>query len=398
MDSSSRRAMYLESIRGIGAMQVLLLHCASAFVPALTKYDMNDEYANFIHKSPLFFLYDGYSAVYIFFILSGIVLTFYFGTESPRPIHIFPRIMRLMIPAVAAVLFGVAVKAIFGAPNLEAGSLVDSEWLRTLWLPPEGVGFILKDALVNAVWLGYGDASTWSLLGTGIRVDPMSAAYAAPLWTLSLELQGSVLVLLLCIAFRRRKSLWAPALAISFALLFRSHFSCFLVGHLIGVAVLHHDRHWDVHPLVSIALINLGVYLCISEDAGQLAAFDAVCRWELFPALRCLDHTQKIAGSILVFSGVFSSAPLRKALETKYLCRLGKLSFSLYLIHWPIVFGLGSSLALMLARHVPAGLVGVSTVCLVVPICLGAARLFSVVDDFSIRASRRWRRAIDAAP
>lgn len=398
MDSNNSRAMYLESIRGIGAMQVLLLHCMSAFVPALTKYGMNDEYADFIHKSPLFFLYDGYSAVYIFFILSGIVLTFYFGIKSPRPIYILPRITRLLIPAVAAVLLGAVLKAIFGSVNIEAGSLVHSDWLKSLWVPPEGIGFVLKDAIVNALGLGYGDASTWSLLGSGIHVDPMSVAYSAPLWTLSIELHGSVIVLLLCISFRHRKRLWPLAMAIAFALLFRSHFACFLVGHLIGVAVLQYDKHWDVHPLVSIALINVGVYLCISEDVGQLPLFDAVCRQELFPALPCLDHTQKIFGSIFVFSGVFFSAPLRKALENEYLGRLGKLSFSLYLIHWPIVFGLGSSLALMLARWVPSGLVGVITVCLVVPICMGAAWLFSGIDGYSIRLSRRWRRAVDASP
>jgi len=398
MDPKNSRAMYLESIRGIGAVQVLFLHCMVAFVPELTGFDQNQDVFNAIHKSPLFLFYDGYTAVYLFFILSGIVLTFHFGAGAPRPSYILPRITRLMIPAAAAVLLGAVLKGIFGSVNVEAGAVLNSTGLKTLWLPPDGAGFVLKDAFVDAPWLGYGPSSTWSWLKTGIAVDPMSVAYSAPLWTLSIELHGSVMLLLLCMLYRWRPRLWSAAMIVLAVLLLRSHFLCFLVGHLIGVAMLKERRQWNLHPLVCIALIDVGLYLCISEELGPNSVFAAICRPTALPILPCLDHTQKIYGSMFLFSGLFFSKAIRDALENKISCYFGKISFSLYLIHWPIVFGLGSALFLALTPRLSTGLAVAITLGCVVPICVGAAHLFSKIDGFAIRLARRWRRAIDAAP
>jgi uncharacterized membrane protein YcfT len=70
------RIAYLESIRGLAALQVLLLHFFAAFAPDLVfALPAGAAVAAAIHLSPLYFLYDGYSAVYIFFALSGYVLS-----------------------------------------------------------------------------------------------------------------------------------------------------------------------------------------------------------------------------------------------------------------------------------------------------------------------------------
>src|ERR1700720_805693 len=80
------RIAYLESIRGLAALQVLLLHFLSAFAPNLVfSPPAGAIVAPTIHLSPLYFLYDGYSAVYIFFALSGYVLTRSFERNLARP-------------------------------------------------------------------------------------------------------------------------------------------------------------------------------------------------------------------------------------------------------------------------------------------------------------------------
>src|ERR1700726_5042738 len=80
------RIAYLESIRGLAALQVLLLHFLSAFAPDLVFTPPPDAIvARTIHLSPLYFLYDGYSAVYIFFVLSAYVLTRSFERHLARP-------------------------------------------------------------------------------------------------------------------------------------------------------------------------------------------------------------------------------------------------------------------------------------------------------------------------
>jgi peptidoglycan/LPS O-acetylase OafA/YrhL len=91
------RIGYLESIRGLAALQVLLLHFLAAFAPNFVfALPAGAAIAGYIHLSPLYFLYDGYSAVYIFFVLSGYVLTRSFERNLARPSsQVLARIVRL---------------------------------------------------------------------------------------------------------------------------------------------------------------------------------------------------------------------------------------------------------------------------------------------------------------
>jgi len=121
------RIAYLESIRGLAALQVLLLHFFAAFAPGLVfPMATGSGIAAAIHLSPFFFLYDGYSAVYIFFALSGYVLTRSFERHLAQPAaQVLARIVRLGLPAVAATLIAAAVMLIFGRPNVPAGSPIN---------------------------------------------------------------------------------------------------------------------------------------------------------------------------------------------------------------------------------------------------------------------------------
>jgi peptidoglycan/LPS O-acetylase OafA/YrhL len=127
------RIAYLESIRGLAALQVLLLHFLAAFAPDMVyALPAGAAIAGAIHLSPLYFLYDGYSAVYIFFALSGYVLTRSFECNLANPpSQILGRVIRLGLPAVAAVLVAAAVMLVFGRPNVAAGELSGSTWFAS---------------------------------------------------------------------------------------------------------------------------------------------------------------------------------------------------------------------------------------------------------------------------
>src|SRR5258708_9607063 len=119
------RIAYLESIRGLAALQVLLLHFLAAFAPDLVfSLPADATVAGYIHLSSLYFLYDGYSAVYIFFALSGYVLTRSFERHLAQPSsQIVARAIRLGLPSIAATLVAAAVMLIFGKPNVPAVDL-----------------------------------------------------------------------------------------------------------------------------------------------------------------------------------------------------------------------------------------------------------------------------------
>src|ERR1700682_929676 len=129
------RIAYLESIRGLAALQVLLLHFLAGFAADLVfSLPAGAAVAGYIHLSPLYFLYDGYSAVYIFFALSGYVLTRAFERHLARPAsQILARIVRLGLPAIAATLVAALVMLMFGKPNVPAGESGGSVWVGSQW-------------------------------------------------------------------------------------------------------------------------------------------------------------------------------------------------------------------------------------------------------------------------
>src|SRR3978361_1298017 len=129
------RIAYLESIRGLAALQVLLLHFFAAFAPDLVfALPAGATVAGVIHLSPLYFLYDGYSAVYIFFALSGYVLSRSFERHLAQPSsQVLARVVRLGLPALAAALVAAAVMSAFGRLNVPAGVLSGSDWFAAQW-------------------------------------------------------------------------------------------------------------------------------------------------------------------------------------------------------------------------------------------------------------------------
>ena len=204
------RIGYLESIRGLAAVQVLLLHFLAAFAPNLVfALPAGAPIAGYIHLSPLYFLYDGYSAVYIFFALSGYVLTRSFERNLAQPSsQVLARIIRLGVPALAATLVAAAVMLAFGKPNFAAGELSGSAWFAKQWDTDLSILSVIRDGTVNALFLGYSGLPGVAFLAPWQQ--PVEHSLVAPLWTLSLEFYGSMLILLLCWCARRSRALCGP--------------------------------------------------------------------------------------------------------------------------------------------------------------------------------------------
>src|SRR5258708_14692806 len=151
------RIAYLESIRGLAALQVLLLHFLAALAPDLVfTPPAGAIVARTIHLSPLYFLYDGYSAVYIFFTLSGYVLTRSFERHLAQPSsQIMARVIRLGLPAIAATVIAAALLLIFGRPNVQAGDLSGSVWFASQWHADLSILSVIRDGVLNALFLSY---------------------------------------------------------------------------------------------------------------------------------------------------------------------------------------------------------------------------------------------------
>src|SRR6202171_4354354 len=179
------RIAYLESIRGLAALQVLLLHFLAGFAADLVfSLPAGAAVAGYIHLSPLYFLYAGYSAIYIFFALSGYVLTRAFERHLARPSsQILARIVRLGLPAITATLVAAVVMLMFGKPNVPAGELSGSVWFVSQWNSDLSVLSAIRDGTINALFLGYSGLPGVAFLAPWQQ--PVENSLAAPLWALS---------------------------------------------------------------------------------------------------------------------------------------------------------------------------------------------------------------------
>lgn len=389
--SNETRIAYVDTLRGVASVQVLLSHAMLAFFfgTALAS-PLSGTLVGYLAASPLFFLIDGASAVCIFFLLSGYVLTPAFThSRATSGAIICSRFLRLGVPAIAGCGFSAILFQIFSGYNETASAISKSQWLAEGWRPSADLWFI-RDALVNGVILGYRGSSLAEWFGfPSASLPSMSNSYVTPLWTLSIEFYGSILVLLL--ARSRSRTLVILAMII----FCRSYLLCFVLGHIAARFDLGGKRLLVPWPAAAAAAAT-GLAVCLASHFWHPQSLVKFCGWsvQIFPPcpLANTSYLMRVYGATLFTIGVMQCAPLRTFLAHKRLSALGRLSFPIYLTHWPIIFGLGSFSLLMLTAWI--GMVPARFMALMVSIALTifVAKGFEPVDQVALRVARAWRK------
>lgn len=371
-------------------MQVFLLHIISAFIPALAFSKPGEGWLAAIHYSPLFFLFDGYSAVYIFFVLSGYVLTRSFD-KRPTSLTILysSRVVRLAVPVCISVLFAYLLTLMFiGAPQ-QAASLNGSSWLADNHLGDLTITSAIWDAFIVAPFIGYGGGA----LPLFLNPPPLSTAYNAPMWTLSIELYGAIMIYTLCAIRQKHKLIWGGIFAGLVILMFNMYLMPFLLGHILAYYKIAESKPKFSKPLtanlVALCLISLGIILCTRAEQFIFPFFTWACQPEvaLLPQVSAF-HMQKIYGACLIFIGITQSTWLRRQLDRPKLISLGAYSFALYLCHWAIIFGPGTAAMAVSAQYVELFAASLIGICVTVVCTAAATHIFKSVDDLAIHMTK----------
>jgi len=319
--SEASRFAELDGLRGIAAAIVASSHLIQSFAPWFVFGGATSAlWINHLASSPLYALYCGPFWVYIFFALSGFVIAASADRSSANFLSlVLRRYIRLAVPVICAAVATWALYRWFPGAAKQAASIVGHFWIGQIGpeqVPP--LEATIKNNL-NVFWNGY------------TAINPA-------LWTLRIELGGSVLIYAMYRAF----PLWlrvAISLPAVIALLSVFDYQrtggleCFLVGSLMyenakRCLVAPHPSSWI---LIFLGLLVGGEPLAPCSDAVCGAASAVV---DLLPFPRMAARS---LGAALLFVGICLNHPCRVFLRRSAPHFLGKVSFPLYLIHMPVL-------------------------------------------------------------
>ncbi len=359
------RLHLLDFIRGWASLQVLFFHVC---------HEM------FAHKLPEFaspwigFILNGGFAVATFFVLSGEALSHgYFVRHDVNVVRklAIKRYVRLTIPIFVSCLIVFILMKAHLVFSYEANAILDRpDWLgKFLNFPPSVGGFLY-----------------YSLFGVFFRSSPQTS-YNPFLWSMSVELFGSMFVFFTLFVARTPRQRWAIyAIVAPFMLLSSPFLVCFIFGMMFGeMRVDGVFKRLAAHPAAN------WIALFIAFDVGAgLTVYPMLHLPEAGSALRL-----SISAGLFLFA-IYSSNWLQRVLDSQLSRILGPLSFPIYLVHFPIIVSLQSFLVLRLFSD---GVVTRPTAYLImlttIVASLLAASLFLRVERFAIRTSNAFFGFID---
>lgn len=372
---------YLDGLRGLAALIVVIDHLAICFFQAATDGSITRYHARVAEKlvfaSPLHLIVSGNFSVCIFFVLSGFVLSTKFfrtGDRSVAAASAWKRYLRLELPILASVLLSYAVIKLHLLANTQAAAITHSAWQRYLWnFRPDFPG-ALYHSLVGVFVAG-------------------SSSYNTVLWTMRIELVGSFLVFAFLFAAGRWRYRWTIYAGLGLAFI-NSYLLCFVAGMALCDWYFSPSRPAALRPYMWAPVLALAL-LFGSSPVGTLEGtiFAAFPSW-LGYGLSLPPRLHIIGAILLVFTLVFAPV-LHRGLEWRPMLWLGRVSFALYLTHLLVIGTFMSWLFAIIEPHtgylpgfvlalVPAGaLIG-----------LVAHWFTRLVDEPAIRLSaafyRRW--------
>ena len=310
----------LDALRGLAALSVVLHHCLLtdpqvSEVVASHKIKPLPGWRGAVVYTPLHILWNGNSAVLLFFVLSGFVLTRSFLAAPRGPADwtaYYPsRLARLYLPAWASLTFAAICGTVFAVPRKShASSWVMNHFGST----------------------NFGEIAHDSVLVLGIR------RLDTPLWSLQWEVIFSLLLPLSVAFVRHRQGLWWWKLA--------------AMGLLASLA--------PPHGLEFAPLFGVGALLA-NAPRGRVQSTNSTSRWTMLLLLGAaaynvewtwrveptVAHLVRTIGCALIV-WVFVGSPLgEKFGRPSPLQWLGSRSFSLYLFHEPLVV----ALAVLIGPH-----------------------------------------------
>jgi peptidoglycan/LPS O-acetylase OafA/YrhL len=342
----------LDGIRGWCALSVVLFHVFWETFGVLEPG----------FRNPLTgFLFDGRLAVSVFFVLSGEALSaaFFAGKGNSTTIRLaIKRYSRLAVPILATSLIVYVLYRSGLIFNTEAGQIVGRS---------DSIGGWLQFPLTLSYTLQYSLFTVFVSGDIEHAINPM-------LWTMKVEIFGSFLVFAIVLAwtrFSRPRMIVLAFFALSAAapIPMANYLSCFFAGMIFA--------DWRARGFFRARRSRFGwaplAALC------ALAAGDGALRWAGENDGKCLI-------AVILTLAVYASPPVSAFFSGGLSRMLGRLSFPLYLVQYPVLISLTSWMIVRAGSNGPMSLAVVWGIALAsVSACILAAIAFEPIETLTRR-------------
>jgi peptidoglycan/LPS O-acetylase OafA/YrhL len=342
-NSGSRRNLSLDGLRGVAALIVVLHHIALATSPGINDGHAGGLIERFLLQTPGAVFIAGPEAVIVFFVLSGFVLAWPFvgGAKLRLASYYARRFLRLYVPVWGALALAAILHAAVARPHVVGAT----EWLD-------------RHAIPMSVTEGVRQATLMFPPG-GLAFDPV-------LWSLRWEVVFSALlpaVVAGLIVLDRR---WRPVVALGcFAAVawhggdWATYLAPFVLGSVMAFEqerLIAAVRRVPLAPMVIGAIAVLGLSFRSWWHGGWLP--DSIAQQVATRGIPVMV----VAGACAAVLLPLVSARVARGLVTPPVRWAGARSYSLYLVHEPVLvtlafaFGGRPSALLLFVVGVPAAL------------------------------------------
>jgi putative glycosyltransferase (TIGR04372 family) len=380
--TNASRSTHLDGLRGVASLMVFFNHLALSVLPSISTLqpDASGIAALIaIGQSPLSIAWGGDFGVCIFFVLSGYVLSQFCKTTNLGFVaKLARRYARLALPMAFSTVLAFALLKAGAFVNKEAAIRVShSDWFALWYQMPTGLWGAIGDGFWNAFIVGRSD-------------------YNSNLWTMRIELVGSVAIFLLySFAAERRLRILVATLAVCSS---PDYYPLFAAGCLLFElfelqAPTTDDKLSIPIELTAVVLLLLGI---VAGGFPASGTHTGISSWWH----RWLSHNDSalgwhVTGAILVLIAVHQSALLRAVFGSRVMQLLGRLSFPIYLIQIPLFCSFTALLLLKVPLH-HYWMLAAATIAATTLVMLPLAWLtLRFVEAPAVRASRAVGRIVD---
>ena len=325
----SSRVLYLDGLRGIASFVVVVSHFIAGFFPPLyfgAEGKESFETLDAIANSPLFVLYSGTFSVFIFFVLSGFVISASaIKSKNNVFVLIIARYFRLTIPVVSSLLMAFLLLLVFAGIPQQAGSIVNHWWLAFMYQPPiPSLSVVFKEGLFNVYWSGI-------------------SYFNNVLWTMRIELLGSVSIYIIYLIAKTKIRVGLLVLITLWLCFGVRQWPNSLCSFFLGALIYEcWAKGWFVsNNRMGVLLILVGLFLGgLPFQPSQGTIYSII--FDYVNILTPAFNTVRIAGAACLLVGIFLCPVVRVFLEAAIPRFLGRISFAIYLVHFPLLCFIGS--------------------------------------------------------